>query len=226
MKEKNNNLELKIYEKLGVKKFKELLIKLIYFLAYPIFILSKIPKEQRKKIFYNSPSNYFMKKGNGLQDLKDFKKMLYLNSSIHVIALIFPIINFNGLFELFFILLNLYCIMLQRYNYIRINQTINKHKLFQENKIKLIKNEIKEKDSLLKEHTYSFGIIGKKQKEKTLDELLENASLERLKQIKILLENMSQQEKLYYYCPNLIYSSTYFEEKNKNYCLRISRSKQ
>ena len=207
MKKKNKNLELKIYEILGVKIFRKLVMKLLYFCAYPYFILLKIPKEKRKKILYNTPSNYFMKKGNALQDLKDFKKQLYFNAGIHIIVLIIilTILYTNIFVDIPFIILNLYCIMLQRYNYIRINQVINKHKIFEKNKIKLIKTELKEKDSLLKEHVYILECIGKKKEIKTLDELLENAPIERLRQIKKLLEDISEQEKKYDFCPDLIY---------------------
>ena len=136
------------------------------------------------------------------------------------------VLHTNIFVNITFVILNLYCVMLQRYNYIRINQVIKKHKSFEENKIKLIKTELKEKDGLLKEHVYTLKCIGKKKEIKTLDELLENASLERLKQIKTILEDIKEQEKEYDFCPGLIHSSTFFEEKNKNYCLTISRSKQ
>ena len=228
MKPQKNNLELKMYEFLGIKKFRNAIVNILYIACIPIYKISNIPKEEMKKIFLNTPGNYFMKKGNGLNDLKNFKKFIWFNAIIHVIALILTatVLYINPVFNTIFVILNLYCIMLQRYNYIRINKTIRKHKIFEENKICKIKTELKEKDNLLKEYIYTFGLVGKNKKIKTIDQLLENASLERLKQIKIILEDISNKEKIYEKYPNLIYSSTIFEEKNKNYCLKISRNKQ
>lgn len=86
-----------------------------------------------------------MKKGNGLKDLKDFKKCLYFNSGIHICVLIICIINLfirSFIIQIPFIILNLYCLMLQRYNYIRINNIIKKYEDIENKKINNIKDEI------------------------------------------------------------------------------------
>lgn len=46
------NLELKFYEKLGIRKFRDILIKTVYLLFLPFFIIFKVPKEKRKKKKY------------------------------------------------------------------------------------------------------------------------------------------------------------------------------
>jgi len=208
------NLELKFYEKIGIRKFRDILIKFIYLLAVPLYIIFKIPKEKRKTIFRNSPSNYFMKKGNGLKDLKDFKKWLYFNSAIHIYALlkcIMSIINGAFIFEIPHIILNLYCIMLQRYNYIRINNTIKKYEEIEKKKTENLKEEIK--SNIEKPHI-SIYIPKKKfyEKDKTIDSMLENLSLKSLKELKYLIERYQLYNSKYLYVT--------FEEKKQNYELR------
>lgn len=131
-----------------------------------------------------------MKKGNGLKDLKSFKKWLYINAGIHIYALI-PCIRglLTGtvIIEIPFIILNLYCIMLQRYNYIRIDNTIKKYEKIEQKKINYIKEEIKEniEDPRISSYTY------KKKSNisyETIDSMLNNLSLKNLKILKNLIE--------------------------------------
>lgn len=134
MNKKLKNIELKIYELLGIKVFRKMAFELYKAIGLPFTIF--ISKEARRKI-YSSPSNYNMKKGHGLQDLRDFKKMLLLNTSIHIWALSLCLPHFFKVItgtastlatinNLIPIVINLYCIMLQRYNFIRINEVIKK----------------------------------------------------------------------------------------------------
>lgn len=121
---KKGDVELKIYELLGVKYFRFLVFKLEKIIHH---------KDKMKNI------NYHVKKIN-IDEITSFKKYLYYNGYIHVRNLIFLFIillislNFINLFFLIVIVLelikNAYCVMLQRYNYIRINQIIQKKKEF------------------------------------------------------------------------------------------------
>lgn len=61
------NLEMRIYELLGIKTFKKLVYKLVYLMSF-LFYFS-ISKEERLKRVHQNPNNYNMKKGNRLQDL-------------------------------------------------------------------------------------------------------------------------------------------------------------
>lgn len=135
MNKKEKNIELKIYELLGVKAFRKLVFKLFYISIIPY--TRHMTREERYNSIYNTPSNYNMKKGHGIQDLRDFKKQLLLNAGIHIFSLIACIPSFLNVIggtatlfttiqTLFLVTINTYCIMLQRYNQIRINQVIKR----------------------------------------------------------------------------------------------------
>lgn len=192
MNKKEKNIELKIYELLGIKIFKKMVFKFRDILDWPRMKIGKVSKEKQHEMLYETPNNYIMKKGNGVKDLKDFKIQLLINASIHTCVLAVFTPNFlkiiggtasltNAIFDLSCIAVNIYCIMLQRYNHLRINHVIKKMEKRQEPKKSKLKDELIKEDSLLSEHTYK--IVNKRDKEKdiTLEELLENATYEELK---------------------------------------------
>lgn len=155
MKDKLYKFEKKTYELLGVKKFRKIAFKSREIIWYPFTFRMK--KEDRKQLFYNTPDNYIMKKGNGMQDLIDFKKQLYMNATIHILALLVLSDNvakvFSGQIPTSYAILtmslvgiNSYCIMLQRYNYIRIKHVLEKAKN-KDNKEKNKDNKIFDKNN-------------------------------------------------------------------------------
>lgn len=115
------NIEMKIYEKLGVRKWKKFVLWLMLFITRdPEF----------KGINYNIQSF-------SLKSVKDFRKWLWFNALIHVNGMInclYWIIYYINLdrsfsfimFYVIFFILNFYCVMLQRYNYIRIKKVLKK----------------------------------------------------------------------------------------------------
>ena len=139
-REHNCDKELKIYELLGVKQFRKLTFKLE----------KLIHKKDGKK-----NKNYHIEKLNQ-EAMESFKKYLFYNGSIHVknairlSAIMIGIIAFKG-FNFFLIPMaailtkDLYCIMLQRYNFKKINQQKERLKQRQQSIIR------KEKESLDKE---------------------------------------------------------------------------
>lgn len=190
MNKKEKNIELRIYELLGIKIFRKMAFKFRDLIWVPLTL--KISKEKRHEMLYNEPSNYIMNRGHGIQDLRDFKKQLLLNSVVHIcclficlpvslmgiignVSFIFAIIN------IFLALIHTYCIMLQRYNQIRINQVIKRMKPREDAKKSELKKELIKEDSLLSEHTYK--VVNKRDKEKnvTFEELLETATYKQLK---------------------------------------------
>lgn len=181
MNNKLYNFEKKTYELLGVKKFRKLAFKTREIFFYPFTFRMK--KEDRKKMFYNTPDNYVMKKGNGMQDLKDFKKHLYTNAIIHLIALLVLSDNiikvFNGQMPFGYTLatislvgINSYCIMLQRYNYIRINHVLEKAKA-KENKVR-VKNYKNDQEIVLSKEEKTEEIIKELKNLKAELEILKN----------------------------------------------------
>lgn len=200
MNKKRQNIELKIYELLGIKFFKKMFF-LIRDVVYKIMFLKK-SKEELKDIIYNNLSNYNLGKGKNFEDIKNFKKKLFFNAGVHIIGLLLCIPDFikvisgtailsTTIINLTFIILNLYCIMLQRYNGIRINQLIEKMTPRYKKQLDKIKEELKKEDSLLCEHTYK--LVNKKVEEKsiTFEELIDNSSIKELKRYRSLLEQFN-----------------------------------
>ena len=68
MDKKYKNIELRIYGFLGVKIFRKMAFGLYKLFSFPFTIF--MSKEERKE-FYRASNNYNMKKGHGLQDLRD-----------------------------------------------------------------------------------------------------------------------------------------------------------
>ena len=114
---KNQKFEVKIYELLGIKLFKK-----------AVFKLEKIihRKDGKKNI------KYHIKNSNDMESVDNFKKFLYYNGAIHTKNLIFdiPVIILMIVFRYNLILIvpimlwlikDIYCIMLQRYNWLKIN---------------------------------------------------------------------------------------------------------
>lgn len=240
MNKKEKNIELKIYELLGVKTFRNILFKLVYISVIPF--THEMTKEERHKFIYNTPTNYTMKKGHGIQDLRDFKKQLLLNAGIHIFALISCIPNllnvigstaslFTTVTTLFLVPLNIYCIMIQRYNHIRINQVIKKGELHEADKKSKLKEELIKEDSLLREHTYK--VINKREKEKdvTFEKLLETATYEQLKQYRDYLSHFKEGDQMLkeyqsYYTLEEQHSISVPLQKNKTLKLELKSRKQ
>lgn len=142
VKEKKEDFEIKLYELLGVKVFRSLVFKLEKLIH---------KKDKRKNI------NYHIKRIN-IDELESFKKYLYYNGFIHTknSIIIFGMILFNIIMSnyLIFIVLipelirNLYCVMLQRYNYIKINQSIHRLEKVIERKEQRRRSEFEKNKSL------------------------------------------------------------------------------
>lgn len=188
---KNKNIEMKFYELLGIKVFKKMAFFIRDIVTLPLTF--KMPKEERKKSLYNTASNYNIGKEKSFENIKKFKKQLFKNAGIHIFALLAFIPSFikiilgtaslsTTIIVLPAMVMNIYCIMLQRYNCIRINQLIEKMTPRYEKQKDVIKEELIEKDSLLLEHSYK--IIDKNEKETSVnfEDLIANASIQELKQ--------------------------------------------
>lgn len=135
-------MESKIYEILGVKQFKKLTFK-----------LEKCIHRKDK----GTNKNYHLK-GKDISAIENFKKYLYYNGFIHAKNSIFLItsltifiltVGLNYYLIPFILLLikDLYCVMLQRYNWIKLNEYKEKLEQREKRKIekeakKIIKKEI------------------------------------------------------------------------------------
>lgn len=89
---------------------------------------------------------------------------------------------FNIILSSTSIVVNSYCIMLQRYNVIRINQVVNKMTPRYEKQKDEIKEEIIKENTLVNQYNYKIVKEDNKEVETTFEELIENATLSELKQ--------------------------------------------
>ena len=119
-------MEIKFYEKIGVKHWKKFIM----------WIEAKlIPDCKYRNVF-----NYNLK-SISITSAKRFKKMLIYNASIHFVVGVYCIyciiknilssrvLAFSTPIYIILFFVNLYCVLLQRYNWIRINKVLKKKKL-------------------------------------------------------------------------------------------------
>ena len=121
-------MELKLYELLGIRFFQKL-----------VFILEKIIHWKDKK---QNQNYHFSNKGKE----KDFERYLLYNASIHIRniviltgyfflkAIFWKLTKGDVIIGLFF-LKDVYCVMLQRYNYLRIKDYVKKREKIHDLKI-------------------------------------------------------------------------------------------
>ena len=112
-------MEMKFYEKIGVRQWKK----------FVLWLMAQIIRDPEER----KGGNYYLKERN-LNEIRKFRKQLLLNGTIHAFAITLNIINimqnnfisFSTLFQTGWFFVNLYCIMLQRYNWIRIKNLLKK----------------------------------------------------------------------------------------------------
>lgn len=126
-----------IYELLRIKNFEKLILNLCEKILYRN--KPNMTIEEKRKRIRDVPSNYNIGKVKNLEAMKSFKKKLVFNAIIHLFSILcsapcltLPFESMTlqsiiiGIMALILNIINIYCIMLQRYNYIRINQIINR----------------------------------------------------------------------------------------------------
>lgn len=140
--------KLKIYEMLGVKQFRAL--------AFKLEKLVHIKDKKQNRNYHINPDSGKSLINCTIDEMEDFKKKLYYNGSIHVKNLIFLtitslIILIVPTFNKYVLILNLvlaikdaYCVMLQRYNCIRINSVIEAKRKRMNKAVEKRSNEILE----------------------------------------------------------------------------------
>lgn len=200
---KKKSIEMKIYELLGIKLFKKFVLKTRDVALH--FKTRKMTKEEKYDYIYNYQSNYHIGKHRDYESVKKFKRWLLFNASIHIFALtlfipdIFLMINGDLstsliINDLIFIPLNMYCIMLQRYNAIRINQHLKRKKPKYEKQKEVLKKEVLSLEEKVKEK--------EKIDSEKLEQAINNPTIKELKHCRELLKDILVVE--------------YFEKSNKN----------
>lgn len=147
-KKRREKIELKIYRFLGVKQFRAL--------AFKLEKLVHIKDKKQNHNYHINPDSGKSLINCTIDEMEDFKKKLYYNGSIHVKNLIFLtitslIILIVPTFNKYVLILNLvlaikdaYCVMLQRYNCIRINSVIEAKRKRMNKAVEKRSNEILE----------------------------------------------------------------------------------
>lgn len=127
---KKEKIEVKIYKKIGIEKFKKL----------TLYLEKKIHKKDKGQNINYHPKK--LTKGS----IKKFRKFFYYNGFIHSRNLIFGvpllivmiIFKLNTIFITFlslWLLKDAYCVMLQRYNWIETNETLKRIVSIEQEKI-------------------------------------------------------------------------------------------
>lgn len=170
--------EKRFYEKIGVRKLKELILSL------------PLPK-----IGPRDNSSYFLKRGNGIQDLKEHKKYLYFNGIFHGVAFVWFALSISPILSVGICTIQAYLVMLQRYNYIRIKEAVEKHQDHEQQKIKNLKLHILEKDASLRLHKvelYKYRLGQHIVLSESLDDILDHASYFELLYYKKLFDQLEK----------------------------------
>lgn len=242
----NRNIEKKIYEFLGIKTFRKLCFKLsdivslltVNVIFFPI--TRKMSKKEKEEILDSDgeQNNYIIGRIRDIDDIKKFKKWLFVNAGIHILLLYelspFILSVLTGTASLLTtintfaaVIGNLYCIMLQRYNCIRINQFIKKVEPQYERRKNIIKDELRKKDKALPEHTYKIVNENGKENNMDFDNLINSLSMEELRYYRDNLEvlqssNQELEEEEFYI--NLEAEAVPKEKQNKLLKLKFMRN--
>lgn len=202
---KINDIEKKFYEILGVKLFKKI-VMFIYDIIAKIISLS-LPKQYRKAFLKSKgTTNYTIGSIKSLDNIKKFKKELLFNGFVHICGAIIAL-SFLGesilnktpsilpiALNSTFLGINIYCVMLQRYNYIRIKKVIEKAKPKYEEQKEKIREDLRKRDKYLldkefQKHAYKI-VTKRKEKEFNLEEKMAKADIEQLKLYRQILETL------------------------------------
>lgn len=234
MKKRDHNKEMKFYELIGIKSFRNLTFKVRYFFSLP-FTMS-ISKEERKN--NNSSSINYNIESSSIKDLRKHKLWLLFNALIHLFAgitvimnLILDIVigNLSILSIIFFLVLftlNTYCIILQRYVQLKLNNTIKNKEAHEEIKKEKLIEELSQKDDLANKYTYEIVNKNNEEQNITFEEVIKNASynelldfreyLTYLKEISILASNYDEDDLLSDPIPNNKDLKLKLKPKNKD----------
>ncbi len=118
-------MEMKLYEIIGIRQWKK-------FVLWLMALIIHVPAKERHG------GSYYLE-GINVKYAKNFRKYLIFNGLIHTLLALYSIclvisnVSENDILNIiicsicFFI--NAYCIMLQRYNWLRINKILKKHAL-------------------------------------------------------------------------------------------------
>lgn len=116
-------MEMKFYEAIGVRQWKK-------FVLWLMSQFIRNPKDRKG-------SNYYLA-GINLKSVKKFRMCLLFNASVHILGSycgflaiidlirLGNIFSFSMLYIIIITLINLYCVMLQRYNWLRIKKVLKR----------------------------------------------------------------------------------------------------
>lgn len=187
--------ELKLYEFLGIKQFRKLAFKF----RDGLFCIINFKKSKEENEWYlrNSVNNYTVDRQKGLKGFYEYRKWIIFNAVIHLISIFLMgpnlIMNIGVLplptmiFSLILFIINIYCIILQRYNWIRIKSIIKRGQRRTERCKEELLKKIKELDDGVEKHTYRI----EKRKESSLityESFCKEITLEQLKKYRKDLE--------------------------------------
>lgn len=161
---KSRTLELKIYNKIGVLIFRQFILK------YEAF-------RHRKDGLKNK--NYHIENYTP-ESVDRFVGYLVYNSVLHIISILFTVLyfvvkwcavpkwNIMDVVMCFITIFNIYCIMLQRYNYLRMHTLSTQHHIYQEKQI------MKQVETILEKFPTDYTLDQMKMDAKVLADMRES----------------------------------------------------
>ena len=194
------NMELLIYEFLGIKKFKKGFLNFYNATLSPL--TRDMSKEEKNSFLYDKMSSNYIGKERDKDTLKKYRKKIYFYLSYFLPCMLISIPTTISILRnipsiitaIIFITSSIfftYTTILQRYNLIRINHVIKK----MEPKYKREKEREKEVIKKTLANQYTYKIVNNKKKEESItsiDEIVKNSSLEQLRNYRKQLEKIDK----------------------------------
>lgn len=123
-----------------------------------------LPKEEAKEYLYHTASNYNLGTRTNLKELENYKKEILYNAIVHTVPFL---ISIGGCFFEFgcnlplaytflgFSIAHFYCVMLQRYNWIRVDEVLKQAKKIENNRKISVSNSKENQIQKTKDRNYT-----------------------------------------------------------------------
>lgn len=186
-------VEKTLYTVLGVTLFK----KAVGFVCKAFNKINKKHNEDYFNVFTGLDKNYHIKDIKDYERLSETKSVVFYNGLINFLGLlatsIVCITNF-GVLPLSITLVNLYSLMLHRYNVLEINEKLDEAKPLYNNYVSDLKSKLTMETNLLGKDKCLVIENSKKSEEKDIYSALSQMNLNELRQYKAYIENYKRKK--------------------------------
>lgn len=189
-------LEMKIYELLGVKIFKKLALTIQDKIWLPFTF--KMSEKEKKKYLNDRKQEYNLGKVKNIEDVQKFQKRLRENIKLHAIcfAVLIPSFLLNIGFSNILMtiltgiigLIDLECVMLQRYNLIKMDNLIEEMKEHDNVIRRILQKQLRRGDFLLGQQMFKTKDKNGQEISANLEYIVRTGTTEELKKMLKLLK--------------------------------------